>query len=74
MSRIDCWVVFFGTTTVVGAQSLNVLFARFIPNYMSIGGDFTIFGLDVPTMISYIILWVITVLLFRWHGYANSLR
>ncbi|KEK10506.1 allantoin transporter [Lysinibacillus sphaericus] len=57
-------VVFFGTTTVVGAQSLNVLFSRFIPNYMSIGGDFTLFGLDVPTMISYSILWIVTVLLF----------
>ncbi|MGE7908558.1 cytosine permease [Lysinibacillus xylanilyticus] len=57
-------VVFFGTTTVVGAQSLNVVFSRFYPNYMSLGGDFSIFGLDVPTMISYLILWVITVLLF----------
>ncbi len=57
-------LVFFGTTTVVGAESLNVIFARFIPNYMSLGGDFNIFGLTVPTMISYAILWTITVLLF----------
>lgn len=57
-------LVFFGTTTVVGAQSLNVIFARFIPNYMTLGGDFNVLGLDVPTMISYAILWAVTVLLF----------
>ena len=57
-------LVFFGTTTVVGAESLNVIFARFFPNYMSLGGDFNILGLTVPTMISYAILWTVTVLLF----------
>jgi allantoin permease len=57
-------IVFFGTTTVVGAESLNVIFTRFIPNYMSIGGDFNLLGLTVPTMISYAILWTVTVLLF----------
>jgi allantoin permease len=57
-------LVFFGTTTVVGAESLNVIFSRFIPNYMSLGGDFNILGLTVPTMISYAVLWTVTVLLF----------
>ncbi|MEH7452596.1 cytosine permease [Gottfriedia acidiceleris] len=57
-------IVFFGTTTVVGAESLNVIFARFIPNYMTIGGNFNLLGLTVPTMISYVILWAVTVLLF----------
>nr|WP_308128774.1 cytosine permease [Bacillus sp. sid0103] len=57
-------LVFFGTTTVVGAESLNVIFSRFIPNYMSLGGDFNLLGLTVPTMISYAVLWVVTVLLF----------
>lgn len=57
-------LVFFGTTTVVGAESLNVIFARFIPNYMDLGGGFTLFGLAFPTMISYAILWTATVLLF----------
>ncbi|MFF2876057.1 cytosine permease [Gottfriedia sp. NPDC057991] len=57
-------LVFFGTTTVVGAESLNIIFARFIPNYLSLGGDFNLLGLTVPTMISYVILWTVTVLLF----------
>ncbi|PEL09219.1 cytosine permease [Bacillus sp. AFS017336] len=57
-------LVFFGTTTVVGAESLNVIFARFFPNYMTLGGDFNLLGLTVPTMISYAILWTVTVLLF----------
>lgn len=57
-------VVFFGTTTVVGAESLNVIFARFIPDYMSIGNGFSLLGLSAPTMISYAILWTVTVILF----------
>lgn len=57
-------IVFFGTTTVVGAESLNVIFSRFFPNYMTLGGDFNILGLTLPTMISYAILWVVTILLF----------
>lgn len=57
-------IVFFGTTTVVGAESLNVIFTRFMPNYLSLGGDFNLLGLTVPTMISYAILWTVTVLLF----------
>ncbi|PEJ57089.1 allantoin transporter [Bacillus sp. AFS002410] len=57
-------LVFFGTTTVVGAESLNVIFARFFPNFMTLGGDFNLLGLTVPTMISYAILWTVTVLLF----------
>lgn len=57
-------LVFFGTTTVVGAQAFNVIFTRIFPDYMSWGGGFNLFGLDFPTMLSYIVLWVITVLLF----------
>lgn len=57
-------VVFFGTTTVVGAESLNVIFARFIPNFMEIGNGFNLLGLSAPTMISYAVLWIVTVILF----------
>lgn len=57
-------LVFFGTTTVVGAEALNIIFTRLYPNYMSLGGSFNFFGLDLPTMISYIILWIVTVGLF----------
>ncbi|MFC5402664.1 cytosine permease [Cohnella soli] len=57
-------LVFFGTTTVVGAQALNVIFTRIFPDYMSWGGNFDLFGLNFPTMLSYVLLWVVTVLLF----------
>lgn len=57
-------LVFFGTTTVVGAQSFNVIFTRIFPDYMAWGGGFNILGLDFPTMLSYVILWTLTVLLF----------
>ncbi|MGB3159637.1 MAG: cytosine permease [Carnobacterium sp.] len=57
-------LVFFGTTTVVGAEALNIIFTRIYPDYLSLGGNFNFFGLDLPTMISYIILWIVTVTLF----------
>ncbi|GAB3055901.1 putative allantoin permease [Intrasporangium mesophilum] len=57
-------VVFFGTTTFVGAQALNVMFSRIWPGYLQLGGDFSLLGLNLPTIISYLLLWTITVLLF----------
>lgn len=57
-------VVFFGTTTFVGAEAFNVMFSRIWPGYMELGGDFTVLGLNLPTVISYALLWTITVLLF----------
>ncbi|EOL44594.1 cytosine permease [Enterococcus caccae] len=57
-------VVFFGTQSVVSAQSLDVLFSRIFPNYMTIGGGMTILGMPAPTMLSYLIVWCVTVVLF----------
>ncbi len=57
-------VVFFGTTTFVGAQTLNIMFSRFWSGYLDLGGSFRFLGLDLPTIISYVVLWTITVLLF----------
>lgn len=57
-------VVFFGTTTFVGAQTLNIMFSRFWSGYLDLGGGFSLLGLDLPTIISYVVLWTITVLLF----------
>ena len=57
-------VVFFGTTTFVGAEALNVMFSRIWSGYMDLGGDFTLLGLGLPTIISYALLWTVTVVLF----------
>lgn len=57
-------VVFFGTKTIIGAQSFNVIFTKIFPGYMDMVPGFEFLGLDFPTMLSYIILWVITVGLF----------
>ncbi|GAA0134410.1 hypothetical protein YSY43_12500 [Paenibacillus sp. YSY-4.3] len=57
-------LVFFGTTSVVGAQSFNVIFTIIFPDYMSWGDGFNNLGLDFPAMLSYIIIWAVTVLLF----------
>lgn len=57
-------IVFFGTTSVVSAQAFDVLFNRIWPGYMSIGGGATILGLPIYTAISFLIVWVVTVVLF----------
>ncbi|MCR8846380.1 cytosine permease [Paenibacillus sp. SC116] len=57
-------VVFFGTKTIIGAQSFNVIFSKMFPGYMDMLPGFNFLGLDFPTMVSYIVLWVITVGLF----------
>lgn len=56
--------VFFGITTVSSAQALDVVFERIFPGFSGIGGGAKILGLAVPTAISYLVMWVLTVLLF----------
>jgi len=57
-------VVFFGTKTIIGAQSFNVIFTKIFPGYMDLLPGFDFLGLDFPTLLSFVILWVITVGLF----------
>ena len=57
-------VVFFGTKTIIGAQSFNVIFTKIFPGYMDLLPGFDFLGLDFPTLLSFLILWVITVGLF----------
>ncbi len=56
--------VFFGITTVSSAQAFDVVFDTIIPGYANIGDGQTFLGLGIPTLISYLITWVITVALF----------
>ncbi len=55
-------IVFFGLSTVSSAQALDVVMDKIFPGYADLGGH--ILGLAVPTAISYLIMWVITVALF----------
>lgn len=56
--------VFFGITTVSSAQAFNVVFETIFPGFMNIGGGGDILGLPIPTAISYMVTWVLTVGLF----------
>lgn len=57
-------LVFFGTQSVITAQAFDVIFARIFPDYFSIGGGGDFLGLPYYTVISFILVWVITVGLF----------
>ncbi|WGD38097.1 cytosine permease [Lysinibacter sp. HNR] len=56
--------VFFGITTVSSAQALDVVLEQIFPGFINLGNGATILGLAVPTAITYLIMWVITVALF----------
>jgi allantoin permease len=56
--------VFFGITSVSSAQAFDVVFETIFPGFMNIGGGADILGLPIPTAISYLVTWVLTVGLF----------
>lgn len=56
--------VFFGITSVSSAQAFDVVFETIFPGFMNIGNGADILGLPIPTAISYVVTWVITVGLF----------
>lgn len=57
-------MVFFGTQTFVTAKTFDVIFSRIFPGYITIGGDATLLGLPIYTVISFVLTWVITIGLF----------
>lgn len=56
--------MFFGITSVSSAQAFDVVFETIWPGFANLGNGAEILGLPVPTAISYLITWVITVGLF----------
>ncbi|REJ06665.1 allantoin transporter [Microbacterium bovistercoris] len=71
--------MFFGITSVSSAQAFDVVFETIWPGYMNLGNGAEILGLPIPTAISYLITWIITVGLFlggqaflgRFSNWAN---
>lgn len=57
-------MVFFGTQTFVTAKTFDVIFSRVFPGYLSIGGGASFLGLPIYTIISFVLVWVITIGLF----------
>ncbi|GAA4100731.1 cytosine permease [Nocardioides kongjuensis] len=55
-------IVFFGLSTVSSAQALDVVMDKVFPGYADLDGS--VLGLAVPTAISYLLMWAITVALF----------
>lgn len=71
--------MFFGITSVSSAQAFDVVFETIWPGFTQIGGGADILGLPVPTAISYLVTWMLTVGLFlggqaflgRFSNWAN---
>lgn len=60
-------VAWYGVQTFLAAQSLNIVFLKFIPGSESLMTDYSFLGLSALGWISYAILWVAQAALF-WRG------
>lgn len=49
----------FGINTYIGGSALNVLFSAMIPGWKTLGGNFQIAGLSLPSGITFMIFWAI---------------
>lgn len=52
-------IAWFGVQNYTGAVALTILISRFYPGYLQIGGGQQILGLATPTLISFIIFWLL---------------
>lgn len=57
-------MVFFGTQTFVTATTLDVIISRVFPGYLDIGSGATFLDLPLYTVISFVLVWLITIGLF----------
>jgi allantoin permease len=56
-------IAWFGLQNYAGSLALLILISKFWPGFLSIGGDFNFFGIDLPGLITFTIFWAINVLI-----------
>lgn len=55
--------MWFGFQTFAGSQALSILLGKLWPGYLTLGGDWSFFGLTLPALISFLIFWLFNVAL-----------
>ena len=56
-------IMWFGFQTFAGSQALSILIGKLWPGYLTLGGDWSFFGLTLPALISFLIFWAFNVAL-----------
>ncbi|OLO42430.1 allantoin permease [Alkalihalophilus pseudofirmus] len=64
-------IMWFGLQTFAGSLAISILIGNFWPTYLSLGGDWNVFGLNLPSLISFLLFWAINVLFI--YGGINTL-
>src|SRR5690606_1833850 len=56
-------IAWFGLQTYTGALALVILLGKLWPGFLDLGGDFSFFGIDMPGLIAFSLLWIVNVLI-----------
>ncbi|WP_218781138.1 NCS1 family nucleobase:cation symporter [Bacillus sp. EB106-08-02-XG196] len=55
-------IMWFGLQTYAGSLAICILIGEFWPEYLSLGGSFNFFGLNLSGLLSFLLFWIINVL------------
>lgn len=55
-------IMWFGLQTYAGSLAISILIGEFWPEYLSLGGGFNFFGLNLSGLLSFLLFWIINVL------------
>ena len=56
-------IMWFGFQTYAGSQALSILIGKLWPTYLTLGGDWSLLGLSLPALLSFVLFWLFNVAL-----------
>ncbi|MFC5603679.1 allantoin permease [Sporosarcina koreensis] len=56
-------IMWFGFQTYAGSQALSILIAKLWPPFLALGGNWSLLGLSLPALISFLVFWLFNVAL-----------
>ncbi|WP_408006926.1 NCS1 family nucleobase:cation symporter-1 [Pseudalkalibacillus sp. A8] len=61
MRGVIAAIMWFGLQTYAGSFALSILIGEFWPDYLSLGGNWSFFGLNLSSLLSFLLFWIINV-------------
>lgn len=56
-------IMWFGLQTYAGSLAITIFIGVIWPSYLSLGGDWSFFGLSLPNLLSFLLFWIIHLVL-----------
>lgn len=56
-------IMWFGLQTFTGSLSIVILIGKIFPGFLTLGGNFSFFGISLPGLIAFTIFWIINLLI-----------